>query len=219
MEIDNFERFSSPSTICIVGPTGSGKSVFAKQFIENTNKMFPKFPPKKILYCYGIYQPLFEEMEREIPYITFQHGLPSEEILNDFASSGDHCLCIIDDLMNAATKNEDVELLFTQKSHHMNISVIFISQNLFNRNKNARTISLNTHYYILFKNFRDGQQIKCLARQIYPSCPRSFVYAYEDATRAPYGYLYVNMSPHAAHNDIRLMSNIFDEDIIVYKCG
>ena len=204
MEIDNFELFSSPSTICIAGPTGSGKSFFTKEFIANKDKLFSKNPVKSVLYCYGIYQPLFDEMERQYPFITFHHGLPSESTLKGLASSNEHSLCILDDLMHLATKNDDVELLFVQKSHHMNITVVFISQNLLNQNKNARTISLNTHYFILFKNVCDSQQIKCLARQIYPNCSKAFLQAYEDATKDPYGYLYVKMSPHAAHADLTL---------------
>jgi hypothetical protein len=45
--------------------------------------------------------------------------------------------------------------LFTKKSHHRNISVMYIEQNLFHKGKNHRTISLNAHYMVLFKNPRD----------------------------------------------------------------
>ena len=157
-------------------------------------------------------------MEQQYPFITFHQALPSESTLKELASSNEHSLCILDYLMHLATQNDDVELLFVQKSHHMNITVVFISQNLFNQNKNARTISLNTHYFILFKNYRDSQQINCLARQIYPNFSKAFLQSYDDATRNPYGYLYVNMSPDESHADLRLLTNIFAEDITVYKC-
>ena len=39
---------------------------------------------------------------------------------------------------------------------------------LVDKGKEMRTISLNTHYLIVFKNPRDNQQIATLARQMYP---------------------------------------------------
>jgi len=40
--------------------------------------------------------------------------------------------------------------LFTKGSHHM--SVVFLAQNMFPKNKFARTMSLKAHYMVLFKN-------------------------------------------------------------------
>jgi hypothetical protein len=45
---------------------------------------------------------------------------------------------------------------------------MLIVQNLFNRNKYQRTISLITHYMVLFKNPRDMSQIMALGQQMYP---------------------------------------------------
>jgi hypothetical protein len=43
--------------------------------------MYVSNPPKVINYCFGAWQPLFEQMEREFPFITFHKGLPGEEML------------------------------------------------------------------------------------------------------------------------------------------
>ena len=48
------------------------------------------------------------------------------------------------------------------------ISVIYIVQNLFHQGKGSRSISLNSHYLLLFKNPRDKLQILTLAKQMYP---------------------------------------------------
>ena len=58
--------------------------------------------------------------------------------------------------------------LFTKGSHHRNVSVVFLAQNLFPKNKFARTMSLNAHYIVLFKNPKDTSQFANLARQMYP---------------------------------------------------
>ena len=74
-------------------------------------------------------------------------------------------LLIIDDLMG----NFDEKLvdLFTKKSHHKNLSVSQIIQNLFHKSKSHRTVSLNVHYLSLFKNPRDVTQVRHLAKQMY----------------------------------------------------
>ena len=215
MEIANFEPFKSPATIQIVGPTGSGKTQFTKKLIHHKAYMFPKEPPIKIMYCYNIYQDAFEDLERV--GVALHQGLPTEEFLHEFTTVDQHTLIVLDDLMKQVIQSKHAESWFTQKSHHLNMSVVFISQNLFC--KNTKTISLNCHYLVLFRNFRDGQQINCLARQIYPKNSQQFLTAYQDATSKAYGYLLIDLSPHS--NDItRLRAHIFPEDrpIIVYKC-
>ena len=54
--------------------------------------------------------------------------------------------------------------LFTRGSHHRNLSVIYIVQNVFHQGKGSRSISLNSHYLVLFKNPRDKLQVLTLAK-------------------------------------------------------
>ena len=49
--------------------------------------MFGDTPTDKILYCYGIYQPLFDQMRKDVPNLSFHHGLPDVEDIE--ALSGD----------------------------------------------------------------------------------------------------------------------------------
>jgi len=42
--------------------------------------------------------------------------------------------------------NETVANLFTKGSHHRNVSIMYLAQSLFPKNKFARNISLNAHY-------------------------------------------------------------------------
>jgi len=66
---------------------------------------------------------------------------------DDFDGS-EPVLLIVDDLMNET--DDSVANLFTKGSHHRNIIVAFLVQNLFHKNKHIRTISLNAHYMVLF---------------------------------------------------------------------
>ena len=89
--------------------------------------------------------------------------------------------------------NETVAKMVTKGSHHRNISVVFLAQNLFSRNKFARTMSLNAHYMVLFKNPRDVSQFANLARKMYPKTFQFAVEAYRDATREAYSYSLVDL--------------------------
>ena len=186
-----------PFTAMVAGPTGCGKTRFVFKLIDNAARIIEP-PPSKIVYCYGEYQQLF----RNYPQVTFHQGLPKIE---NFDGSKP-VLLIVDDLMHET--DESIANLFTKGSHHRNISVIFLVQNLFYKNKYIRTISLNSHYMILFKNPRDASQFANLARQMYPKQSAFAVEAYKDATREPYSYLFVDLRTEQ-DEDLRLRTNIF----------
>lgn len=100
--------------------------------------------------------------------------------------------------MAQGMNNVDLMNLFTTYSHHMGITVLFLLQNIFPHEKYRRTVSLNAHYIILFKNSRDEQQVKNLGRQIFPNQSMYFMKAYKKATRVPYSYLCVTLYPDTA---------------------
>ena len=65
------------------------------------------------------------------------------------------------------TDNSNVILdLFLRTSHHNNISMMFLTQNIFFKNKHFRSISLNATHIIIFPSLRDTTQIKVLAMQM-----------------------------------------------------
>ena len=73
--------FISPTTICILGPTQSGKSVFTKRLIKSVKKMFT-VPPDKIMYAYSEYQKMFDDMQN-IPQLILYEGSPDKDRLED----------------------------------------------------------------------------------------------------------------------------------------
>ena len=120
--------------------------------------------------------------------------------------------------MHEVMGNKDMELLFTQGTHHKCVSVILITQNLYTGGKHARTIALNTWYMVLMKNLRDVSQVSILGWQLYLGKSKGFLLAYEDALNSDkYGYFVVDMSPHS-EDKYRLRSRIFpNEDPIIYR--
>ncbi len=79
---------------------------------------------------------------------------------------GNHNIIILDDLQDRVSKSVEAEQLFTRGSHHKNLTVIYIIQNLYQQGKCARNIALNCHYTILFKNPMDVTQIYNFGRQL-----------------------------------------------------
>lgn len=85
--------------------------------MKYTREMFEGPSPGTILYCYGIYQNAFDEMEKELPNLTFLHGLPSELDINALCQNGDHNMIIIDDLMHEVVKKwRDGEVIYSRGS-------------------------------------------------------------------------------------------------------
>ncbi len=106
--------FDPRSSICVSGSTGSGKTRWVHRFLLHLTDIYSGDPPERIMYCYGIYQPLFDEMERTVPNFVSRKGIPSEVEIDEFCDGRSHVLLILDDLMHSVVQNPDMELLFTQ---------------------------------------------------------------------------------------------------------
>lgn len=70
--------FNSPATAMIVGPTMSGKTSLIYEILKHADVMF-QTPPERIVIAYTEYQPLFEEMEKNIDRLILHQGLPSKD--------------------------------------------------------------------------------------------------------------------------------------------
>jgi len=138
--------------------------------------------------------------------IYYNEGVPS-----DFENAhGRPWLITHDDLLNNAYSKEVCDL-FTKGSHHRNISVILITQNLFQQGRYCRNISLNAKYFVLLKTVRDKNPFMFLARQLYPENSNSLYKEYLDGTQRPYGYLILDLSQYT-NDRLRFNTNIFPTD-------
>ena len=108
--------------------------------------------------------------------------------------------------MQSASGNQLIENLFTN-GRHLNLSIVFVSQNLFYNGKKCRTISLNSTYIVVFKNPRDQSQIRHLACQMFPSKPKFPQVAYEEETKDPYRYLFLDFHPNL-QDFVEIFSNM-----------
>ena len=197
-------RWKHPFTCIVAGPTGCGKTTFVARLLRNASGMIDPVP-ERVTWYYGEWQSAYENLD--IPNLQLQEGLPTS------FDAGKRNVVVLDDLM--AETDGRVTDLFTKKSHHSNTSVIYLVQNLFSRNKESRTISLNTQYMVVFKNPRDASQITNLAKQMYPGRVKFIQETFADATSTPYGYLLVDLKQDAPE-DLRLRTSILPFDVVQY---
>ena len=208
-------RFRNPCSLACYGASQTGKTSFVKKLLMNRDEMF-EHKIHKILYCYTTYQKAFEEMEK-IDNLEFKKGMPGPQDIEKLTESGLHTILVLDDLMSVINNSNFAEEIFVCSSHHLCMTTIFLSQNLFQGGKKARTISLQLHYLILFRNLRDQSQISTLGRQLYPGKKKEFQAVYNDALKEPYSYLVVDTSPHSDRR-YQLRKNIFPQEYpIIYQ--
>lgn len=167
-------------------------------------------PPQRIVVVYGEWQTEYEHLRKLFPWIEFLKG-PMQPSLYDSFRPEQNNLLVLDDQMLEAGRTQQLEKYFVQGSHHRNLSVVFIVQNIFEKGKAQRTTSLNSNYIVLYKNPRDSGQAAVLGRQMYPSKWRQFVSAFQTATIEPYSYLLVDFMP-STPEELRLRGHIFPSD-------
>lgn len=207
-------KIKPASTLMVSGASKSGKTMFVFKLLKNKDIMFEK-PVHKVFYHYSMYQSLFDQMKKEIPNIFFIEGLPDS--LELMSEKSKHSLVCLDDLMFQVGNDPKAASFFTVASHHLELSIIYLTQNLFAPGKVARTISLNSEYLCIFKNLRDSHQVSLLGSQIFPGQSKSFLECYKDAVKSPYSYLFIDLTANSS-DLVRLRTKIFpDERTIIYR--
>ena len=99
--------------------------------------------------------------------------------------------------MSEASDTKSLATLFTKGSHHRNVTILYLVQNIFDQGKSSRTVSLNSHYIVVFRNLRDQSQFRTMASQLLPKNSQWLIDAYADATVRPYWYLVIDNSPQS----------------------
>ncbi len=127
--------------------------------------------------------------------------------MNELIKGHNNSLIVLDDLMSQCSNDPRVADLFTRGSHKRGISVLYLTQNLFPPGKLSRTISLNSHYMLIFRNPRDSLGVTTLAKQMFPKHTNYLMEAFHDATNKPYGYLLIDCHQLTLEN-LRLRTNI-----------
>jgi hypothetical protein len=150
MPISTDLRLRAPSTLIIAAPSGTGKTRLAVDIVCDSENIYTKVA-KEVLWVYSklsenhaLFKAIKEKLQKQKIPITFKEGMPEDDITSHFRVSRDaHKILCIDDLFlrpDSAAKRRNgsgvecsqfLENLFNIVSHHHNISVILIMQNLY----------------------------------------------------------------------------------------
>ena len=171
-----------------------------------------KVEPERIYYFYTVWQPSSEKISNK--NVTFLQGLPDSETIQSI-SNDNHNLIVLDDMQIKAMNDPYIANLFSRESHHRNLTVILLLQNLFHQGKYGRDISLNSHYFILFKNIRDTNQIKVLGNQL--GIKKKLENAYKDVIQESYSYLVLDLCPSSDSNYMLRTHILPNEYTVIYK--
>ena len=175
-------RFHTPSSVLIVGPSGCGKTVFTARLLSDQLDLFED--PRTLHYCYGAWQPGFRRLQKR--GVQFHEGVPDVESLSDWFPRGG--VLILDDLMAEGSNDKNVLDLFTKHSHHRNITVLYLCQDMFPPGKYAKSISMNAHYIVAFKNPRDQLGMRNVLLQAFPQRWNAIQRTFQTVTDRPFGY-------------------------------
>lgn len=185
----NHYLFRHPFTCMVCGPTRSGKTLLVRRILKNFRILMDlKTTKLRVLWCYGQWQNIYETEIASNVDVVYISGFPTDDDIKE------KDIIILDDLMNELANDNRLSNLFTRGSHHLNLSIFFLTQNLFNQGKFMRNIGLNCHYIILMKSPRGKAQLTYLGREIFPGKSQYIMESYSDATINPFSYLRIDLT-------------------------
>lgn len=214
-------RLYHPFTMIVAGPTGSGKTWWVTQLLshfQSITTLGNVTRQTNVLWCYGQWQPLYS---KPIPNcrVVYYKGLVTNNVQGVTNKVSPHStnhpdVIVIDDLMSETVSDPKLASLFTRQSHHENISVIFIIQNLYVQGKRIRDITLNAHYLVIMKTKRDLRQVVEMGKQLMYGESKYFKWAFDKATKnIPFSYLFCNLHPKA-NDDLKLCTWVLPHEYI-----
>ena len=122
-----------------MGPTSCRKTTFLQRLqLENVDLFESR--PHRVRYCYGSSQDTFDNMQRY--GVEFHKGVPSHDNIKKWFGDILRGILVLDDLMSEGGDDKEILNLFTQCSHHMNVMVCYLCQDLFPKGKFAKAITL-----------------------------------------------------------------------------
>ena len=141
-------HFQRPAKVIVSGPSMSGKTTIVRYILDN-NLITP--PPK---FVYWISESAVPDKNPNYNYI--HSAIPEDDFLENLYDAA----VVLDDCQASARDSDMVSKLFRRLSHHNQLIVFLIVQNLSFSGKCALDTRRNCDYYILFKNPADADQYR-----------------------------------------------------------
>ena len=205
-------RIEHPFLMLVCGATQSGKTHFVLELLQQSHRLIDK-PLGNVVWFYGQITEAIRKHQSQYN-ITFVEDIPSS--FDDYIDDDKNNLFIFDDLMEQASNNKNITKLLTKESHHRNISVIFIMQDLYYNGSERKTLLRNCQYLVLFANPMDMTAVYSIASRMVPKQVPSFLKIFEVVTSTPHGYLFIDGKQNSP-NQARFRTDIFKPYQRVYQ--
>ena len=205
-------KIHTPFSMILAGSSGSGKTTWLEKFLQNFDFLCDGQQYKKLLWFSGSKQPdLFKRLEQQFKGSVRIYTEIPPTIFEDIEKTGKNSIIVIDDLMHEMKADSGIGKLFTKGRSHLNCNVILLWQNVFPQGTEMRNLSINTQYFVIFKNPRDKSQIRFFSQQVAPGKTKVFLDVFNDSTERNYGYLFCDFS-QVTPEKIRFRTNILPSE-------
>lgn len=144
----------TPCSIVVFSPSMSGKTTLILEILKNKSKYFD-VEIFEVIYHYNIWSDQFSNQKG----IKFIQG---DEI--ELPTDNKPRILIIDDLLQSKKAQKSLVQIFTVEGHHLNISCIFATQELFV--KELKTVSANAKIFFLSGGKRNFKSVRTLFSQM-----------------------------------------------------
>ena len=200
-------KLQKPFRLIIAGGSGCGKSKFCQQLVDEN---FFESGFDRIIYNYPDY---LEETDIEFEtLVEYRPGLVDQTFLSSLKRN---TLLIIDDLGLEVSKSVAINNLFAVEARKRNISIILITQNVYQKGEYFRNIRLNATGFVLFKFFCGVDVNKRLMRDLglkmIPEKLMNKIY------KERFKYILLDLHPNSQSDFGLARSNIFDVPEIYNK--
>ena len=209
--------FHHPFTAIFTAPSNSGKSTLAYNIIKNSAELV-NTPFDSVFVLYRSWQPLYDQMKRDftIPIHFFERTFP--EPLKTLLMEVQTPVILIDDGLDKENQR-DVQDLFTRHSHHLGVSVILLTQSVFDsKDPTLRICHRNTKILIVFGCPRDQGSLRTLVYQMHPDRQKAqyLLKTMDENLQKPYSYIMMDFQPTCPFEH-RYKTNILSEYPLVFS--
>ena len=201
-------QFVENFKLSIFGPSRSGKTTFVRDILINLEDI-TRNKIEKVYYIFSKWQNTLKELKKDGLVDTFIEGHSDiESELNELQKPNEKSLVIFDDQARDKKITKFASKLFSIQARHSNMSVIWISQSVFDGDA-VKNIRMNSDYITLFKCPQDCLHVSNLSIRMTASTIIRDIYQYV-TNNDPYSYIFIDVTQESVAK-IKYRSHLFQK--------